>query len=103
MRVASRLGGEDLESGKGCIGYVGRLRWEGAGNGGSFSIRRPWPVPESGSVCVDDEMNKTKSNSRTNRTRDPHVTRDTCDHHTLSSAYLDLNLMFQDILSILTL
>ena len=55
MRVASRLGGEDLERGKGCIRDVVRLRWERAENGGLFSITRPWAVPESGSVCVDDE------------------------------------------------
>lgn len=73
MRVASRLGGEDLERGKGCIRDVGRLRWEEAGNGGLFSITRPWPVQRADLFC--GRTNKTKLN--TSRTTE-HVT---CTRH----------------------
>src|SRR5216683_321945 len=72
MRVASRLSGEDLEEGKGCIGDE---RW--AGKGGLFSIIRTvsrwpvqWPIPSQ-----LWRSRQSKSNTINTSARDLHATR----------------------------
>jgi hypothetical protein len=73
MRVASRLSGEDLEEGRGCIRDE---RW--AGKGGLFSIIRTvsrWPVQSGQFPCQLWPSRQAKSNTINTSARDLHATR----------------------------